>query len=162
LESQVIRDSLLSAAGVLDLTQGGPPILQKDQETSKRRSIYFFHSNNDRNLFLTQFDEALVKECYRREQSIVPQQALALTNSPLVLDLAPQIAEHLSTTCVLESDFIRVSFEVLLGSTPTEKEVRAAQASLKQWRELPGGSDTSARSNLIWVLVNHNDYVTLR
>ena len=162
LESQVIRDSLLSVAGVLDLTQGGPPVQQKDQDASKRRSIYFFHSNNDRNLFLTQFDEAPVKECYRRDQSIVPQQALALTNSSLVLDLAPQIAETLSNVGAEESDFIRVAFEVLLGSTPTEREIEASHASLKKWRELPGGSDASARSNLIWALVNHNDYVTLR
>ncbi len=42
-----------------------------EQAASRRRSLYFFHSNNERNLFLTTFDEAAVKECYRREQSIV-------------------------------------------------------------------------------------------
>ena len=70
------------------LTMGGPSVRPAAQEDSKRRSLYFFHSNNDRNLFLTTFDEAAVKECYRRDQSIVPQQALALTNSKLVLNAA--------------------------------------------------------------------------
>ena len=37
-----------------------------------------------------------MKECYRREQSIVPQQALALTNSRLVLDAARPIADRLT------------------------------------------------------------------
>ncbi|NNE00394.1 MAG: DUF1553 domain-containing protein, partial [Pirellulaceae bacterium] len=85
VESQVVRDSILSLAGTLDQTIGGPPVLANDQASSKRRSLYFYHSNNDRNLFLTTFDEARVTDCYRREQTIVPQQALALSNSDLVL-----------------------------------------------------------------------------
>ncbi|MDA1214598.1 MAG: DUF1549 domain-containing protein, partial [Planctomycetota bacterium] len=86
LESQVVRDSILLLAGTLDETMGGPPVPASEQGASTRRSLYFFHSNNERNLFLTTFDDALVKDCYRRETSIVPQQALALTNSRLVLD----------------------------------------------------------------------------
>ncbi len=88
LESQLIRDSLLAHAGTLDLTRGGPSVPLAEQPASTRRSLYFFHSNNERNLFLTTFDEALVKDCYRREQSIVPQQALALSNSELSLEAA--------------------------------------------------------------------------
>ncbi|HEY1067409.1 MAG TPA: DUF1553 domain-containing protein, partial [Pirellulales bacterium] len=96
LESQAVRDALLALAGTLDETRGGPSVPSDQQAESKRRSLYFFHSNNDRNQFLTTFDEALVTECYRREQSIVPQQALALTNSRLVLDAARPIAERLT------------------------------------------------------------------
>src|SRR6476660_402845 len=92
VESEVIRDSILSLAGTLDLTKGGPSIPPENEADSLRRSLYFFHSNNDRNLFLTTFDAAMVTECYRREQSIVPQQALALTNCRLVLDSAKPIA----------------------------------------------------------------------
>ena len=75
---------------------GGPPVATEKEDDSRRRSIYFFHSNNERNLFLTTFDEALVTECYRRDQSIVPQQALAMTNSRLVLDASKPIAERIS------------------------------------------------------------------
>jgi cell surface protein SprA len=62
---------------------GGPPVEAAAQEESARRSVYFYHSNNSRNLFLTMVDEAPVKECYRREQSVVPQQAMAMSNSRL-------------------------------------------------------------------------------
>ncbi|KAB2668803.1 MAG: DUF1553 domain-containing protein, partial [Verrucomicrobia bacterium] len=80
LEAQVVRDALLAHAGSLDPAMGGAPVPPDAQADSRRRSLYFQHSNNDRNLFLATFDDATVKECYRREQSIVPQQALALLN----------------------------------------------------------------------------------
>ncbi len=142
------------------------------QQGRALRSLYFFHSNNDRNLFRTTFDEATVKECYRREQSIVPQQALALTNSRLVLDAAARIAERLSmtatTTATAESSipdditFIRQAFTVLLGITASEAEVTASHKALQAWRKLPDNAGKDARAHLIWALLNHNDFVTLR
>ena len=128
----------------------------------------------DRNLFLTTFDEALVKECYRREQSIVPQQALALTNSRLVLDATRPIAERLSrslgeneSSTADDHAFCRLAFEVLLGAEPTEAESASMRRALDAWRTLPeagAGREKAlyARSNLIWVLLNHNDFVTVR
>ena len=77
IEAQAVRDSILSLTGNIDLTQGGPPVSAADQATSNRRSLYFIHSDKERNPFLTTFDDADVRECYRRDQSIVPQQALA-------------------------------------------------------------------------------------
>ena len=173
LESQVVRDSILALAGTLDLSQGGPPVPPASQADSLRRSLYFFHSNNERNLFLTMFDEALVKDCYRREQSIVPQQALTLTNSRLVLDTVPLIAGRL--THKLETDgkaasdeaFIRLAFVLLLGAEPSEVELAASAQAIEAWKKLPDAKqgDTArdyARTQLIWVLLNHNDFVSLR
>jgi len=162
LQSQVVRDSILSFAGTLDATIGGPPVPRAQQAASKRRSLYFFHSNNERNLFLTTFDEAVVTDCYRREESIVPQQALALTNSNLVIDAAQQIAQRLSMGASDEPAFINKAFSVLLGITPGEPEVTASRQALQEWRRLPNGSDKDARTQLVWTLINHNDFVTLR
>ncbi|MFO0903867.1 MAG: PSD1 and planctomycete cytochrome C domain-containing protein [Pirellulales bacterium] len=167
LESQAVRDSILALAGTLDVTAGGPPIPAAQQADSRRRSLYFFHSNNDRNLFLTTFDEALVKECYRREQSIVPQQALALTNSRLVLDAAPQIAAQLNAA-TLESQrtddaaFARAAFRSLLGIDAAEAELQAATEALAAWRAVKSKDQIDPRAWLIWSLLNHNDFVTLR
>jgi hypothetical protein len=173
LESQVVRDAILSLAGTLDSSMGGPPVPTPAQAVSARRSLYFFHSNNERNLFLTTFDEALVKECYRREQSIVPQQALALTNSQLVLDSARPIAERLTrqlSTLDESTDdpgFVRAAFVVLLGVESSRAESAAMTRALREWRQLPearqdGDATVWARANLVWVLLNHNDFVTLR
>jgi hypothetical protein len=173
LESQVVRDAILAMAGTLDSTMGGPPVLAPSQAGATRRSLYFFHSNNERNLFLTTFDEALVKECYRREQSIVPQQALALTNSQLVLDaarpIAARLARELPTLGESADDhgFVRAAFIVLLGIEPGHAEEAAMIRALDAWRKLPEaepGGDAAlwARANLVWVLLNHNDFVTVR
>ncbi|MEZ6063488.1 MAG: DUF1553 domain-containing protein [Planctomycetaceae bacterium] len=162
LESQVVRDSLLSLAGTLDPTIGGPPVENSAQDTSTRRGLYFFHSNNDRNLFLTTFDEALVKDCYRREQSIVPQQALALTNSRLALDAAQNIAARLSATSPDDAAFVKNAFRVLVGINPDDQEMSASLDALKSWRSLPDGSADAARTSFVHVLINHNDFVTLR
>lgn len=161
LESQVVRDSLLSLAGTLDTTIGGPPIPAAQQAASKRRSLYFFHSNNERNLFLTTFDEALVKDCYRREQSIVPQQALALSNSQLVLESSEQIATKLYAQTKEEAMFIREAFRNIVGIEPTEAEIAASQNAIAEWQKLSGDTAT-ARSHFVWALINHNDFVTLR
>ena len=189
LESQAVRDSILALAGSLDTTLGGPSVPQAQQPTSKRRSLYFFHSNNERNLFLTMFDEALVKECYRRDQSIVPQQALALSNSQLVLDAAKPISERLmaelasapanrpvdananananANADASDDAYIRLAFRVLLGAAPNDAELAASRQALAAWRTLPDGargeaSAMQSRANLIWVLLNHNDFVTVR
>ena len=144
IESQAVRDALLAHAGTLDLTMGGPSVPAAAQATSTRRSLYFFHSNNDRSLFLTTFDEALVKDCYRREQSIVPQQALALSNSGLVLEASGQIAKRLSVES--EPEFIRKSFLVLLGIEASENEVKESELAISAWRALPNATAESATS----------------
>ena len=191
LESQVIRDALLAHAGRLDTTHGGPTVGSSDQAQSRRRSLYFHHSNNDRNLFLTTFDEALVKECYRRETSIVPQQALALLNGRLVGDCAPDIARNLAATSPDPSDeaFVRHAFEQLLGFEPGPAELQAALEALrgpfagsageaggkvgpatgasavkaqKTQAQAQQDAPMPARAQLVWSLVNHGDFVTLR
>ncbi|MEO1994483.1 MAG: DUF1553 domain-containing protein, partial [Planctomycetaceae bacterium] len=162
LQSQVVRDAILACAGTLDATLGGPPVLQAQQASSKRRSLYFFHSNNQRDLFLTTFDEAAVTDCYRREESIVPQQALALTNSNLVIDATQQIAARLSEGASDQAAFINRAFAVLLGITPGDWEIAATSEALRAWRQLPNGSEKDARAQLVWTLINHNDFVTLR
>ncbi|MGE3819257.1 MAG: DUF1553 domain-containing protein, partial [Isosphaeraceae bacterium] len=173
LESQVVRDSILALAGTLDPAMGGPPVPASAQAESTRRSLYFFHSNNERNLFLKTFDEALVKECYRREQSIVPQQALALSNSRLVLDAARPIASRLTRSLTDlggpadDPAFARMAFVALLGAEPGPSETTAMIQALDDWKTLPDATESGdatvwARANLVWVLLNHNDFVTLR
>ena len=162
MESQLVRDSLLSLAGTLDPTRGGPAVPAAEQATSQRRSLYFFHSNNERNLFLTTFDEALVKDCYRREQSVVPQQALALSNSKLALDAAEKIAGQLTENHADEAGFVLAAFRLVIGVNPNRDEMAASVAALEEWRAIPGENNTSARANFVWALINHNDFVTLR
>ncbi|MFO0970484.1 MAG: DUF1549 and DUF1553 domain-containing protein [Gemmataceae bacterium] len=165
VESQVVRDSLLYLAGDLDLTLGGPSVEIPQQETSKRRSLYFFHSAIDRNRFLTTFDEADPLDCYRRRESIVPQQALALSNSKLALTAAEKIAANLAKKAPKATDreFARDAFFLVLAQTPNEEELAACAKALGRWRAIhaeDGGR--RARMLLVHALLNHNDFVTAR
>jgi hypothetical protein len=171
LEAEVVRDSILALAGTLDSTRGGPPVSPAAQADSTRRSLYFFHSNNERNAFLMTFDGAGVKECYRRDQSVLPQQALALSNSRLVHDAAGKIVERLSHTANAEQpatdqEFVQKAFYDLLGIHASDDELRASTKALDAWRKVPDGSKNaaarSARQHLVWALFNHSDFVTVR
>ncbi|MDB6005796.1 MAG: hypothetical protein JWR15_2783, partial [Prosthecobacter sp.] len=152
MESQVVRDSLLQLAGKLDLTLGGASLNPETAETSPRRSLYFIQNADVEDRFLATFDNANVLECYRRNESVVPQQALALTNSRLSRECADALAAKLGK--VDEKAFIEQAFLVVLGrpATAAEREVSLAGfATLKQNRSL-----------FLQALLNHNDFVTLR
>ncbi len=168
MEAQLVRDSLLHLAGELDLKLGGPSV-PVDDENSRRRSLYFVHSHNDHQKFLSIFDDANVLECYRRSESIVPQQALALENSPLATLMADKIAQRITTANpnLSDQDFIRVAFLTVLAVEPTEAEQAAVMDALGRLTAAGKSKnrpnpELQARTNLIQALINHNDFVTVR
>ncbi len=152
MESQAVRDSLLYIAGKLDLTLGGPSIDPAKSETSPRRSLYFIQDADTEHRFLAVFDNSNVLECYRRNESVVPQQALALTNSRISSECASSLAAKLGK--LDENTFIDQSFLTVLGRLPTEAE---HQVSLEGFAALKQN-----RSLFLQALLNHNDFVTLR
>ena len=165
VESQVVRDAVLHLADELDDQLDGPSVPLSEQTQSRRRSLYFFHSNNERNSFLAQFDDASVKECYRRDQSIVPQQALAQANSRLVLEAAEKIVKQIEVRgqCAdNDHSFVEQAFALILGSACKPEESQACLMALKHCQQSLHQSPQQARQILIWTLLNHNDFITLR
>ena len=77
MDAEVVRDSLLSIAGQLDPTMGGQEIDSSKGLESHRRSVYFQDTPDMQVTFLKVFDEANPNECFQRNESIVPHQALA-------------------------------------------------------------------------------------
>ena len=168
MEAQIVRDSLLSLAGELDVSLGGPSIAIND-EVSRRRSLYFVHSHNDHQKFLSTFDDANVLDCYRRAESIVPQQALALENSPLATAMAGKIAQRIAAARPNASDaeFMRFAFVTVLSVEPTSGEQATMAELLKRMTELAQvkkrpNPEAFARTILIQTLLNHNDFITIR
>jgi hypothetical protein len=183
MEAEVVRDNVLHASGNLDLAIGGPEIDQNSGFTSNRRSVYFRHAPEKVMTFLKVFDAANMNACYRREESIVPQQALALANSPLALAQTRLLAKRLSDEVGPSGDpvFVSAAFEAVLGRGPTPEERAACEAFLVSQAKIladPGSKDAfagpavpvaasaeppqRARENLVHVLINHNDFVTIR
>jgi hypothetical protein len=178
MESEVIRDSLLSLAGTLDLTIGGPSLDVDAKDVTFRRSLYFKHSRDDQDRFLTMFDDADIFQCYRREESVVPQQALALANSKLALEMSAHIANRLFLKLDAKKDphpddeLVRTAFELILCRQPKPNEFDICRGALISWRELTSqstdaGSETPSDTPreyilLVHFLINHNDFVTVR
>jgi hypothetical protein len=168
MEAQIVRDSLLSLAGELDLTLEGPSIPIND-DASRRRSLYFVHSHNEQQKFLSTFDDANVLDCYRRAESIVPQQALAMENSPLATAMAGKIAERIAAANpnATDADFIRAAFMTILSVEPTAEEQATMAEVLRRLTEVARSKgrpnpEGLARTNLVQSLLNHNDFITIR
>jgi hypothetical protein len=178
LEAEAVRDSLLAAAGELDLTAGGPEVPQGQALTSRRRSLYVAHHGEARAEFLDLFDAANPCDAYRRTASVLPQQALALTNSELAQRLSRVLAGKLSAAAKGDDDFIRAAFETVLCRPRRDSEAIVSaqflakqralfEASAAELKAAPKGGPSAdpaqrARENLILVLFNHTDFVTVR
>ncbi len=192
MEAETIRDSVLSAAGELDATIGGPVIDNKRSADSRRRSLYFarYPESGGTMKFTSLFDAPDPGDCYRRTESIVPQQALAMTNSRILANSSRLAAWKLAQTIGLDKNrstspdnaFITAAFEQILSRSPTLSERTACEEFLQTQTSLynrtdpeqrsvrPAEGDVAssdkpamrARESLIHVLFSHNDFVTIR
>ncbi len=166
LEAEAVRDNVLHAAGTLDPAFGGPDIDHQQALTSPRRSLYLRHAAEKQAEFLQIFDGPAVTECYERRPSVMPQQALALNNSELAVKQARVLAAKLAK----ESDgdharLVELAFQRILARRPTDAE---RQSCVEFFGPAPVSADLAeknfarAAENLVLVLFNHNDFVTLR
>jgi hypothetical protein len=201
MESEVVRDSVLSIAGKLDTTMGGPEIDETKGHEIFRRSVYFRHTPDLQMDMLKVFDAASPNECYQRSESIVPQQALALANSKLSLTVSRLLARQLSPAGGEEpfeprtgnrsavsgrppsdEEFVNSAFERILGRKPRSAEATESIAYLREQSAFysdrtkltpfTSGPEAAvkpsedpaqrARESLVHVLLNHNDFVTIR
>jgi hypothetical protein len=164
MEAELVRDNVLWAAGTLDVTPGGAEIDQGQGLANKRRSLYFRSAPEKEVEFLKLFDGPNVTECYLRRPSVVPQQALALANSQLVVEAARTLNAKLTAdrgTDAAAEAFVRAAFLRVLARAPTAEEIKACAAFLSDPSH-HGGTVERAREDLITVLFNHNDFVTIR
>jgi hypothetical protein len=181
-EAEVVRDCLFAIAGNLESTMGGPDIDHQAGLTVPRRSLYFRHAAEKQMEFLQIFDAAGVTECYRRKDSILPQQALALANSDLSLRQARRLARTLSSESGSDSaSFVIAAFEHVLARAPTEAErieclgflgqdaklvsstaMESAQAHELDYKTPASDPALRRRESLVHVLLNHHHFVTIR
>lgn len=177
LEAEAVRDAALFVAGRLDLSTSGPDIDHEQGMTVFRRSLYFRHAAEKEMEFLKLFDAASVTECYQRKESIIPQQALALFNSELTVRMARILARDLSKTHADPRTFVGAAFELVLSRPPTPEESSECVSFLDEQRKLFPASSAApdadgrrpapdptlrARENLVGVLLNHHEFVTVR
>ena len=168
MEAEVVRDSLLSCAGRLDLQMGGQELENSQALTTRRRTLYYSCQPeiDGKSSFGMLFDAPEPADCYRRTRSIVPQQALALTNSDLAHELSGELSTSLwqSLSSEQQSDpsaFIVAAHEQILGRGPTDSEKTLCIEFLTAMTEQT--VDTARlRESLVRVLLNHNDFLSIR
>jgi hypothetical protein len=156
MEAEVVRDSVLSVAGKLDSRIGGQELENSEALTTFRRSLYYsvFPEQGGKSPLGELFDAPDALDCYRRTRSVVPQQALALTNSELIHRVSAAVAD--SATETNAEAFIVAIFERLLSRSPAAAEVSACLQFLAD------SADARRRESLVRALLNHNDFVTIR
>lgn len=178
MEAEVVRDAVLHVAGNLDLGMGGADIDYEKGFQIPRRSLYFRHAAEKEMTFLKVFDAAAVTECYQRKCSVMPQQALAMINSELTITQARRLVRNWQGK-PLEGNqsFIKAMFEHILSRPATDDEVKTCQQFLNECVKRPvdvalaekvddlekpsADTVTRAREQLVHVLMNHHEFVSI-
>ena len=180
MEAEVLRDSILSVAGRLDLEAFGPadgvekrgdglvtansrPGGDKD---SWRRSIYILQRRTQRLTILDNFDlPQMNPNCTERNESVVAPQALHLLNSRRIHQLAAVFADRvLEEVGANERKQVERAYLLAISRSPKKLELEAALDGLgalkKRWLSSEGaGADTNtaarrALENFCHALIN--------
>ena len=145
LESEILRDTMLSVSGTLNLEPFGPafkppipaeaivarntkdpyPQDARDTAATRRRTVYMFHKRVVQHPLMQVFDgpNATVS-CGRRSSTTVAPQALALLNDPLLRDWATDFARRLRAEAGGKPEKqVRRGFQLALSRTPSEVEL---------------------------------------
>ena len=157
LEGEVIRDSMLFAAGQLNFKMGGPGVFpplppgvsmprstymnwktEKDPAEANRRSVYVFVKRNLRYPMFETFDFPDTHEpCPRRYATVTPTQPLALMNDELVMDWARVLAGRvLNDSGLSPGQQIERTYRLVFSRSPKPEESRLILDFLRQQSDL--------------------------
>ncbi len=142
LDFEALRDSLLTAAGRLDSTRGGPSVQLTQQPFPTRRTVYgFVERQNLPSVFRT-FDFAGPDtHSPSRPYTTVPQQALFMMNSPFAIEQATYLAGRIADLPAADvSSRIVNLFRFALGRDPIQRELSTASAFIDADESIAGDS----------------------
>ena len=168
LEAEAVRDTILAVSGKLDLTMGGPSfqdfVIEKpehsphyqyhlhDPEDAKahRRAVYRFVVRSKQQPFLAALDCADPSLAVdKRNQTLTPQQALAMLNNRLAVAMAAHFAARVEKLATDDVGRVTAAFRLALGRPPTAKEREALTAYAKD----------HGLANACRVILNLNEFV---
>jgi hypothetical protein len=146
LEIESLRDSMLAAAGSLDLTMGGVPVPLTAQPSVPRRSVYGFIERGRVPGLLSAFDFASPDQhAPMRFVTTVPQQALFFLNSPFVAEQARAVASRTEVVAApTASEKVRKLYRAILARDADGAEVEASLKFLSPGAEQASGADAAS------------------
>ncbi|MES2309505.1 MAG: PSD1 and planctomycete cytochrome C domain-containing protein, partial [Verrucomicrobiota bacterium] len=138
LDFESFRDSLLVFSGKLDETAGGKPVNLVEEPYSYRRTVYGYIDRGNLPELMAFFDFSNPDAPNsQRSSTIVPQQALFLMNSPMIIGVVRDI---LARSEIKESsgteEKITALYRIILQRTPKPEEVELAKQFLTAEKEL--------------------------
>ena len=147
LTVEAYRDAVLSVAGRLSSTVGGPSV-QPDQPESRRRTLYSEISRMDLNPMLSKFDFPDPNaHSAKRFETTTPLQKLFLLNSPFLVHQADALAKLLQQHGGSRQSRIHWVYQRLFSRAPTSDEVALGKTFLES--ERPGIWEQYAQTLLI-------------
>jgi hypothetical protein len=183
LEAEIIRDSVLSASGDLNLQAGGPaffppvpksvvsavPIrgkwdLTKEDPSTWRRSIYASVKRNLKYPMFEVFDQPNASlSCERREVTTVPTQALTLFNNETFLEQAQHLAERLQREAGnQQAAQVRLLYRIAYSREAAGKEVQQALEFLDKRNAAAGrrgAPSLTPMAEFAHVILNSNEFL---
>jgi hypothetical protein len=178
MEAEIMRDSILAAAGKLNPEAGGPgikprlrpelltasqrnkwPVIEKEDERHWRRSVYIYTKRQLLMPMMELFDAPTTTDsCAVRLSSVVPTQALVLMNDEFVEEHAAFLAERAIHEA--ENDpqrAIERMFLLTMSCAPGAERMKEALAFV-QTREAECGR-AGALADLAHVLLNSSEFI---
>lgn len=160
LDWESLRDALLAAGGHIDQRSGGRSVDIMGQPFSRRRSVYAFVDRLNIPSVLRMFDIANPDTTTpKRHETVVPQQALYLMNSPFLIEQAREVARRPEIAgSASPEDRVRAMYHALFARVPDEIELAAGALYLKA-KPTEKSTDLSATEKLAQVLLLTNEFV---
>ncbi len=152
LEAELIRDSVLSASGLLSRKVGGPSVfpsqpagvwnspysgerwIPSQGEDAYRRGIYTFIKRTSPYPNFAAFDAPSREECtVRRSQTNTPLQALAMMNDATVIEAAEALSKRMTREGGADlASRLKYGFRLCTGRRPTAAELNRLLALAKK------------------------------
>lgn len=168
LSAEEIRDSILQASGVMDLTMGGPGFylfdLEKTEhsphfeyhsfdpkiESSHRRSIYRFVVRSQPDPWMTTLDcSDSSQSTPKRGETLTSLQALSLLNNNFNLEMASRFAQRLSSHATELEEQVDEAIAIVLQR----------RATVFEREQLTAYANEYGLENMCRLLFNLNEFV---
>ncbi|MEM7143483.1 MAG: DUF1553 domain-containing protein [Verrucomicrobiota bacterium] len=134
LESEIIRDRMLAASGLLDDAMGGESvpttldgpgtwIIDPGHEGRYRRSVYVSSQRSTQPAMLKTFDGPVMETNWpERGASAVAPQSLILMNHPFVLECAAALGDRIASFEGDDLEKLRFAWRLVYGRIPSVEE----------------------------------------
>ncbi len=184
LDSEQLRDAILTVSGQLDRSLGGPPIPLDPRPdgmvvvktsalppgtSANRRSVYILARRNYHMTFLRVFDQPIVaRNCAARQSSAVVTQSLALLHDEFVIEQSAALAARVirESPSNTTSSQVQTAWRITCGRYPDSEELDLCLSLLDRHTKRFAGSTTTgndlrlrALTQLCHMLLNTNEFL---